>query len=124
MAVIPWAISSGVLELGVVGPDHEHDHLGLDSIELAVLNPPENMLGSVAADAEVGRFPGPIEPLPDVVVVPPLSDRIAQKEQVDISLLRLVQEPPVQLHPGAFPRRGNDRRRGPGRKPGFRSRPG
>ena len=61
MAVIPWAISSGVSSLSVVGADHEDDDLGLDALELAVLDPPQDVLGPVAADAEVGRIPGPVD---------------------------------------------------------------
>ncbi len=83
MAVMPWAISSAVALSGVIRADHEHDHLGLDAVELAVLDSPEDVLGPVAADAEIGRVPGPVEPLPDLVIIPPLGDRIAEEEQVD-----------------------------------------
>ena len=38
----------------VVGADHQHDDLGVDPVDLAVLEPPEDVLGAVAADAEVG----------------------------------------------------------------------
>jgi hypothetical protein len=40
----------------VVRADHEHDELGLDAFELAVLDPPQHVLRAVAADAEVGRL--------------------------------------------------------------------
>ncbi len=103
MALIPCAISSAVAELGVVGADHEHDDLGLDAVELAVLDPPEDVLGPVAADAEIGRVPRPVEPLPDRVVVPALRDRIAEEEQVDVPLLGSLEEAAVQFHPAPHP---------------------
>jgi hypothetical protein len=57
------------------------------------------MLGPITADPEIGGVPGPVEALPDRVVMPPLGDRIAQKEQVDVSLLGLCKELLVHLHP-------------------------
>ena len=39
---------------GVVGADHEHDGLGLVALALPVLQSPEDALGGVARDGEVG----------------------------------------------------------------------
>ena len=67
-----------------------------------MLKPPEHMLGPIAADPEIGGVPGPVEAFPDRVVMPPLGDRIAQKEQVDVPLLGLCEELLVHLHPRAL----------------------
>ena len=62
----------GGVGAGVVGADHQDDDLGADAVELAVLDPPEDVLGAVAADAEVGRVAGAVVPLPDVALpLPP-----------------------------------------------------
>src|SRR5206468_1158135 len=44
----------GRVGLDVVGAEQEHDDLGGDAVELAVGDAPEDVLGAVAADAEVG----------------------------------------------------------------------
>ena len=44
----------GGVAAGVIGADHEDGDLGLDAVEFAVLDAPEDVLGAVAADAEVG----------------------------------------------------------------------
>ena len=102
---------------GVVRADHQHDDLRLDAVELAVLDTPEDVLGPVAADAEVGRVPGPVEPLPDVIIIPPLRDRIAEEEQVDrppfLAVLRRrlgpLDEPVMHVHPTALSWGGDHR---------------
>ena len=86
----------------VIRADHEHDDLRRDPLELTVLDSPEDVLGPVAADAEIGRFPRSVEPLPDRVIVPTLGDRIAEEEQVDrlfIPLLGAIEEATVHVHP-------------------------
>ena len=65
MAVTPWAISSGVSPPALLVPIMSTATLGSMPVELAVLNPPEDVLGPVAADAEVGRVARAVEPLPD-----------------------------------------------------------
>ena len=110
---------------GVVGADHQHDDLGLDALELAVLNPPEDVLGPVAADAEVGRLARAVEPLPRFLgAVPALGDRVAQEEQVDVPLLGLLQKRLVHIHPGPVARLGDDRRRALGMQAEHRRPPG
>ena len=60
----------GGVRAGVVGADHQDDDLGVDPLDLAVLEPPEDVLGPVAADPEVGRLARGVEALPDLVVRP------------------------------------------------------
>jgi hypothetical protein len=42
-----------VLVVRIVGANHDDGDLGLDAVELALFKPPEDVLGAVAADAEV-----------------------------------------------------------------------
>ncbi len=42
---------------GVIGADHEHDGFGAYPIQFAVGDSPEDVLGAIAADAEVGWLP-------------------------------------------------------------------
>ena len=51
---------------GVVGAEHEDGDLGLDAVEFAVLDPPDDVLGLVAADAEVGGLVFTVERFPDM----------------------------------------------------------
>ena len=44
--------------------------LGVDAVDLAVVDPPEDVLGAVAADAEVGGVPRGVVPLPRGVARP------------------------------------------------------
>ena len=92
----------------VVGADHEHRHFGTDPVELAILDPPQDMLGAVASNAEIGGVARPVVALPDSVVVPTLRDRVAQKEEINVALFRLRQEVFMHFHPGALARRRND----------------
>src|SRR5947209_6070210 len=71
----------------VVGADHQDGDLGLDPVELAVGDPPEDVLGAVAPDAEVGRVARGVVALPDldravallVLARPALRDRVAEE---------------------------------------------
>ena len=53
---MPSTISSSVLRAKVVGADHQHGELRFDAVEFAFLQSPKDMLGAIAADAEVGGF--------------------------------------------------------------------
>ena len=66
MAVTPPAISSAELEPDVVGADHQDRDPGMNPVDLTVLDSPEDMLRAVAADPEIGRVTGPVEPLPQL----------------------------------------------------------
>src|SRR5262249_50883325 len=79
----------------IIGADHEHDDLGLDALQLAVLEPPQDVLSAIAADAEVGRLERDGLLLEDLaagalavpLATPGIGDRIAQKEHVDATAL-------------------------------------
>jgi hypothetical protein len=94
----------------VVGADHQDDDCGLDTLDCAVLEAPEKILGPIAADPEVRRVACAIVSLPDldrpvslvVVPEPALHDRIAEEEQVDVALRGALDERFVQLHPGSL----------------------
>ncbi|MEO6811551.1 MAG: hypothetical protein ABI353_20755 [Isosphaeraceae bacterium] len=70
-----------------------------------MVEPPKDVFGPVAADAEVGRVPRAIVALPDGIVVPPLGDRVAEEEQVDVPLLGPLEERLVHRRPN--PRAGH-----------------
>ena len=72
----------------VIGTDHEHDGLGLDAFELAVLDAPEHVLDLVAADAEVSGVVFGVF-LEDVLAVasPARGDRVAEEDDLRFALL-------------------------------------
>ena len=66
------------------------------------------VLRPIAANAEIGGVPRRVKPLPDPVLIPALSDRVAQEEKVDVPLFRQDEEAVVNLHPGSFARLRHD----------------
>ena len=76
---------------GVVRADHEHHGLRLKSLAFAVPQTPQDALRRVSRDREVG---GPhvaevfVEDRLVCVLQPPVGDRVAVKEQIDLALLR------------------------------------
>ena len=80
----------------IVGADHEHDRLGLESLAFAVLEAPQNALRGVAGDGEVGRFePAEIlieHRLVGVPLHPPVGDGISVQQQIDVAFLRDLDE--------------------------------
>ena len=88
----------------VVGAGQHHDDLRLHAVQLAVGEPPEDVLRRVAAPAEVGRVPAVEVLLPvgeEVGVVggaPAAGDRVAGEVDVDPPLLRLFEELLVGEH--------------------------
>ena len=50
---------------GVVGADHQHGDFGLDIGQVAMLQSPDHVLGSVAAETQVDRLAIGVELLPD-----------------------------------------------------------
>src|SRR5258706_2301316 len=55
-----------VILVGIVGADHDNGDPGLDAIELALFKAPEDVLGAVAADAEVDDPALAVKFLPDI----------------------------------------------------------
>src|SRR5688572_18942284 len=74
--------------LNVVGADNKHDDLRFQIRELTVLEPPEHALGAITADSELTGIEGrelfvPYG-LPFARVPPPLSDGIANEDDVEV----------------------------------------
>ena len=101
---------------GVVGADHEDDHLGADAVELAVLNAPDHVVRLVAADAEVGRLVLAEIMFPDVRgLAPALGDGVAEEKHAHRAALASGQELLVQLKETRVAGLGNGGRRINGR---------
>ena len=66
----------------VVGAEHEDDDFGFEALEFPILHAPEDALGGVAADAEVGGFEGFEVFVPDGAADggPVVSDGVADEE--------------------------------------------
>ena len=56
----------GIAAADVVRADHEHGQLGLDAVDIAVVQPPQHVLRLVAADPQVDRVAFLVELLPDL----------------------------------------------------------
>ena len=89
---------------GIVGADHQHDGLRLESLAFAILQAPENSLRRVAGDGEVGRL-NIAEILVEnrlvgVSLHPPVGDRVAVKQEIDMAFARGLREAQV---PGPHP---------------------
>ena len=67
---------------GVVGADHQHDDLGLDAVEFAVVDAPEHVLRLVTTDAEVRCVELGVAFLPHSRsrTVPARGDRVTDEE--------------------------------------------
>ena len=78
------------LVAGVVRADHEHDGLRLQAVEVAVVEAPEDVLGAVAADAEVGGLEGRPGLVPHglAFAFPSMGDGVAQEDELGFAFLR------------------------------------
>ncbi len=80
---------------GIIGADHEHDGLGLVALALTVLQAPEDALGGVARDAEIGDLHIAEILIQDTLAarialrigfhIPQVGDGIAVEEDVEIA---------------------------------------
>ncbi len=85
---------------GVIGADQEDDYLGVDAVEFAVLDAPDDMVGQVAADPEIGGLVFSIGALPHTSGAPRgtlIGDGVAQEQEADGAGLGAVEEGLVQL---------------------------
>ncbi len=96
---------------GVVGADQQHRHLGLQAVHLAVLQPPQHVLGGIAAEPQVERAAAAVEGLPGrleilvrrVRLVVVVGDRVADQQQRRVRMrARLLQHLLVALRPPGF----------------------
>src|SRR6185437_3336574 len=84
----------------VVGPRHQHDHLGIDAIELTLGQTPENVLSRVATPAEITGIPAEkvLFPVGEQSLVagigsaPTARDGIAFEINTNVTGVRLLQE--------------------------------
>jgi hypothetical protein len=74
---------------GVVGADHDDDQVGRQSVEVAVIETPQHVLGAIAADAEVGGVARGVKLLPHLApgAFPRLGDRITDEDELGLALL-------------------------------------
>ena len=74
---------------GVVRADHDHGQLGMQALEVAVIEPPQDVLGLIAADAEIQSMPFLVVFLPNFFAAPfpTMRDRIANEEQLGVRML-------------------------------------
>ena len=83
----------------VVRADHHHDRLGLKALSFAVPEPPQHALRRVAGDGEIRRPDGAEvlleHRLVGVALHPPVGDRVAVQQQIDVPLLGQRDEPLV-----------------------------
>jgi hypothetical protein len=98
----------------IVRTDEQHNDFWFDALEFAVFDAPERVLGAVVADAELGGVTRRVIFVPDIqpalVPKPAGGDGIAEKQQVNAALLRLLHKGLVARHPigGKGAGRGND----------------
>ena len=116
----------------VVRADHEHDFLRLETVEVAVLQPPQDMFRAVAADAEIrGLQRRPILlPHRFAFGFPAVRNGVAEEHELGLAFLaksslkdscrasvpgmRLSARPRSFSGPGRLPRRAKKRRKGKG----------
>jgi hypothetical protein len=99
----------GAMAAGVVRADHEDGDLGGDAVEFAVLDAPEDVLGLIAADAEVGGLQGTEGFVPDFLAAaaaPAVGDGIAEEEDVNIAFLGDLDKAFVAFDPALVARAG------------------
>ncbi|ETC88575.1 hypothetical protein XHC_1853 [Xanthomonas hortorum pv. carotae str. M081] len=106
------SLLGGLAEMaGVVGADQHQGNLGLQTVDLAIGQPPQHVLGAVAAEAQIERAAAAVEGLPGRLelfvrrlrffVV--LGDRIADQQQRRVGVLfDLLQHLRVSLRPPGF----------------------
>ena len=75
--------------VGVVGPDHQGDQLGGNTIQGTVLNTPKHVLGAVPGKSEVKHLAIRKGCLVVFLALPVVGDRVADHHQVKVALLRL-----------------------------------
>ena len=119
MALLPAAISSAELLPRLLVPIISISDLRLNTFQLAILQPPQDVLGAVAADAEVGGLErhelfledhGAVGPRVVALAAPGIRDRIAEEQHVDAAAFGHLDELVVPLHPVALPRHRHDGR--------------
>ncbi len=102
----------GVAAARVVRADHDNGDLGADVLDVAVVEPPQDVLCSIAADAEVHGVALGVILRPNLLAsaFPAVRDRVADKDQIDVALSHALVERLMSLHPAAAAGLGVDGR--------------
>ncbi len=99
---------SVVLVGDIIHADEDDRDFGLKAVEVAVVEAPENVLGVVAADAEVEGVAGSVILAPDLLPVafPALGNGVANEDDLRLTMtfLDAIVEQPVALVGLAFAR--------------------
>ena len=92
----------------IVGTDHDDGRFGLDAVKVAIVQPPNDMLGAVAADSEIHGVALGIMLGPGVFAAafPALSDGVADENEITVSLRHAFVEGLMPLGPTAAARYG------------------
>ena len=97
-SALAWTSAWGRQIADVVCAGEQNHDFGIDSVQLAVLQAPEDILGSITAPAKVSRVPAeeilfPVgEQIGIIDGAPPSCDRVAFEVNVDPGLLRLREQ--------------------------------
>ena len=76
-----------VFAVRIVGTDHHHGRLGLQTIEVAVVETPEDVLSAIAADAQIDGVAVGVVFGPSLLAFPfpSLGDGVANKDQLSLA---------------------------------------
>lgn len=92
----------GRVVVAVVRADHEHGQLGRDTLDITVIQPPKDVLGAIAADAQVDGVARSVVFVPNGLsaAFPAVGDGVADQQHIDVPLgnplvhLRMAIGPP------------------------------
>lgn len=88
----------------VVGADEDHDDFGVEAHDFAVFEPPEDVLGAVAAESEVACFQVSEVCVPRrlAAAFPALGDGVAKEDDIDSALFGELDAVLVAVFPPLF----------------------
>ena len=86
---------------GVIGADHHDGCFGQNAVDVAVIQPPQDVFGAITPDTEVHRVAVAVVLCPDLLTgaLPAMRDRIADEDEIGVALLGSFVEALVPLHP-------------------------
>ena len=94
----------GLVMPAIIGANHQHHNLGVQlSIQVPMVKTPQDMLGAIPANPEIGRSEGRdfLRPHFFTLALPALGNGIAHKQNVKATLFRelievfMADEPPL-----------------------------
>lgn len=89
------------IRIAVVRPNHQHDDFGIQSVQFAMFDAPDDVLRPVAADAEIRRVPRAVGFLPNILApaAPIVRDGIAHEQNLNAARLGLFHKSLMPRHP-------------------------